>query len=67
MNDILFVASFDTKCREIVPVGVEAFDFVNAEKRLFGLTENIAATAKESIELDERINEGFVYEHRLSD
>ncbi|KAJ2034913.1 hypothetical protein H4S03_004658 [Coemansia sp. S3946] len=58
--------SFDAKCREVVPVGVEAFDFVNAEKRLFGLTENIAATSKESIELDERIDEGFVYEHRLS-
>ncbi|KAJ2017661.1 hypothetical protein GGI14_002841 [Coemansia sp. S680] len=60
------LSSFDAKCREVVPVGVEAFDFVNAEKRLFGLTENIAATSKESIELDERIDEGFVYEHRLS-
>ncbi|KAJ2883079.1 hypothetical protein H4R27_003016 [Coemansia aciculifera] len=60
------LSSFDVKFREIVPVGIEAFDFVSAEKRLFGLTENMAAAAKESIELDERINEGFVYEHRLS-
>lgn len=66
MQAILLVASFDVKCREIVPVGIEAFDFVNAERRLFGLTKNMAAVAKESIELDKRINEGFVYEHRLS-
>ncbi|KAJ2864688.1 hypothetical protein GGH94_002736 [Coemansia aciculifera] len=54
------LSSFDVKFREIVPVGIEAFDFVSAEKRLFGLTENMAAAAKESIELDERINEVLV-------
>ncbi|KAJ2874257.1 hypothetical protein GGH93_002546 [Coemansia aciculifera] len=63
------LSSFDVKFREIVPVGIEAFDFVSAEKRLFGLTENMAAAAKESIELDERINEGFekFYARRCKD
>ncbi|KAJ2064792.1 hypothetical protein GGI17_000768 [Coemansia sp. S146] len=59
--------SFDVKCREIVPVGIEAFDFVSAEKCLFGLTENMATAAKESIELDERINEGLLDRTKSTD
>ncbi|KAJ2882056.1 hypothetical protein IWW38_005709, partial [Coemansia aciculifera] len=58
--------SFEVRSCEIVPVGREAFDFIGAERQLFGLADNMAHAINPSIELDERIGEGFAYEHRLS-
>ncbi|KAJ2685456.1 hypothetical protein IWW39_004258 [Coemansia spiralis] len=44
----------------------QAFDSIVAEKRLFGLADDMPGADTHSIELDECINESFVHEHRLS-